>query len=150
MLPQYYGLHKKTLWYIHISHRVEPACFSRGFKSFLVLFPILLSVYTQYIWKIYPFSLPFILEARSVWFCVRDAQTWRLLGTNTISWWKESPSPLLLCVLWCTTSRHPSRVKMERDFPLSPKIPHGSLALGSLFQSTLHKQKTGRISPFSR
>lgn len=49
MLPQYYGLHKKTLWYIHISHRVEPACFSRGFKSFLVLFPILLSVYTQYL-----------------------------------------------------------------------------------------------------
>ena len=29
---------------VHLSHGVETACFSRGFKSFLVLFPILLSV----------------------------------------------------------------------------------------------------------
>ena len=50
---------------VHLSHGVETACFSRGFKSFLVLFPILLFLYAIESGKSILF-LPFILEARSV------------------------------------------------------------------------------------
>lgn len=139
MLPQYYGLHKKTLWYIyHVWNSCllllslkggfkindcTPYCTHNYFKNpniLLVFYPphhLIFGFFISFsqcniveiykiecpvcrnrvseIWKPGPsFSwvvfLPFILEARSVmWFCVRDAQTWRLLRTNTISWWKE-------------------------------------------------------------
>ena len=58
MLPQYYGLHKKNVM-VHLSHGVETACFSRGFKSFLVLFPILLFLYAIYLENLSFFCLLF-------------------------------------------------------------------------------------------
>ena len=116
-----------------------------------------------------PFSwvvfLPFILEARSVmWFCVRDAQTWRLLllRTNTISWWKERRTDAMPLSFGSEKSQEsPFHSSCSAQLltqvgengtrlPLSPKIPHGSLALGCALLRLCISKKTGRISPFSR
>ena len=108
--------------------------------------------------------LPFILQARSVWFCVRDAQTWRLLllRTNTISWWKERRTdarPISFGSEKSQESPFHSSCSAQlltqvgengTRLPLSPKIPHGSLALGCALLRLCISKKTGRISPFSR